>query len=101
MTEYMLLFLWPYYLQDQHGMTATAAGLILPPLCKDYYKTAEMFRNIAKDPVNDWNQLIQRYFSELNKNTQKKFLISFRVNAGMVGQSGRSILYSAVIKNVR
>lgn len=32
MTEYMLLFLWPYYLQDQHGMTATAAGLILLPL---------------------------------------------------------------------
>lgn len=32
MTEYMLLFLWPYYLQDQHGMSATAAGLILLPL---------------------------------------------------------------------
>lgn len=32
MTEYMLLFLCPYYLQNQHGMTATAAGPILLPL---------------------------------------------------------------------
>jgi EmrB/QacA subfamily drug resistance transporter len=32
MTEYMLLFLWPYYLQDQHRMTAATAGLVMLPL---------------------------------------------------------------------
>lgn len=54
---------------------------------KDFYQTAEMFRGIAKDPENNWNMLIQRYFKELNKNTQQKFLINFMVNAGMVGNS--------------
>lgn len=52
---------------------------------KDYRKTAQQFRDIAKDPANNWNQLIQRYFGELNPATQKKFLINFMVNAGMVG----------------
>lgn len=46
-----------------------------------------MFREIAKDPTNNWNQLIQRYFNELNPITQKKFLINFMVNAGMVGNA--------------
>jgi len=32
---------------------------------KDFYKTAEMFRDIAKNPTNNWNQLIQRYFAVL------------------------------------
>jgi MoaA/NifB/PqqE/SkfB family radical SAM enzyme len=54
---------------------------------KSYYKTAEMFREIAKDPENNWNILIQRYFKELNKNTQQKFLVNFIVNAGIVGNS--------------
>lgn len=54
---------------------------------KSYYKTAEMFRDIAKDPENNWNILIQRYFNELNKTTQKKFLMNFIVNAGIVGNS--------------
>ncbi len=54
----------------------------------DYYQSAlQMFRDIAEDPSNNWNQLVQRYFRELNPNTQKKFLINFMVNAGMVGQS--------------
>lgn len=54
----------------------------------DYYQnTLQMFRDIAKDPANNWNQLIQRYFNELNQTTQKKFLIDFTVNAGIVGQS--------------
>lgn len=52
-----------------------------------YQKTLQMFRDIAKDPASNWNQLIQRYFNELNQTTQKKFLIDFMVNAGMVGQS--------------
>ena len=54
---------------------------------KDFYNTAEMFRDIAKDPGNNWNELIQRYFRELNPITQKKFLVNFMVNAGMVGNS--------------
>ena len=54
----------------------------------DYYKDAiRLFREIAKDPNNNWNKLIQRYFSELNSNTKKKFLINFMVNAGIVGQN--------------
>jgi len=53
----------------------------------DYKKTAQMFREIAKDPTNNWNQLIQRCFNELNPATQKKFLINFMVNAGMVGNA--------------
>ena len=54
---------------------------------KEYRKTAEMFREIAKDPSNNWNHLIRRYFTELNKNTQQKFLVNFMVNAGMVGNA--------------
>lgn len=56
-------------------------------LKKDYKKTTELFREIAKDPSSNWNQLIQRYFTELNPATQKKFLINFMVNAGMVGNA--------------
>ncbi|HBM81320.1 MAG TPA: radical SAM protein, partial [Clostridiaceae bacterium] len=52
---------------------------------EQHKKDIEMFRNIVNDPNNNWNKLIQRYFKELNKNTQKKFLINFMVNAGMVG----------------
>ncbi|MDR3551820.1 MAG: radical SAM protein [Clostridia bacterium] len=52
---------------------------------KDYLSTAEMIREIAKDPGNNWNRLIQRYFTELNKKTQRKFLVNFMVNSGMVG----------------
>ncbi len=47
----------------------------------------QMFREIAKDPANNWNQLIQRYFNELNPITQKKFLINFMVNAGIAGNA--------------
>jgi MoaA/NifB/PqqE/SkfB family radical SAM enzyme len=54
---------------------------------KDYMKTAEMFRAISKDPGSNWNKLIQRYFNELNETTQKKFLINFMVNSGMVGNA--------------
>lgn len=54
---------------------------------KEWYNAAEMFRGIANDPTSNWNKLIQRYFAELNKNTQRKFLINFMVNAGMVGQT--------------
>lgn len=51
----------------------------------DFRPALELFREIAKDPTNNWNRLIQRYFSELNSNTQKQFLINFFVNAGIVG----------------
>lgn len=54
---------------------------------KDFYNIAEMFRDIAKDPKNNWNILIRRCFEELNPVTQKKFMINFMVNAGMVGNS--------------
>ncbi|MCE5301156.1 MAG: radical SAM protein, partial [Spirochaetia bacterium] len=54
---------------------------------KDYKETTQMFRKIAKDPSNNWNQLIQRYFNELNTVTQKKFLINFFVNSGIVGNT--------------
>lgn len=54
---------------------------------KDFYNTAEMFREISKDPENNWNRLIQRYFKELNPTTQKRFLVNFMVNAGIVGNS--------------
>lgn len=54
---------------------------------KAYYDTAERFREIAKDPECNWNKLIQRYFTELNKNTKEKFLTNFIVNAGLVGNS--------------
>lgn len=59
---------------------------------QEFYKTAEMIREIAKDPENNWNQLIQRCFNELNPAIQKKFLINFMVNSVMVG-------YSVVEKN--
>lgn len=54
---------------------------------KEYKKTAELFRKIAKDPSNNMNQLIRRYFDELNPVTQRKFLINYMVNAGMVGNA--------------
>lgn len=57
-------------------------------MVKDDFRPAlQMFRDIAKDPTNNWNQLILRYFRELKQNTQKKFLVNFMVNAGMVGNS--------------
>lgn len=54
---------------------------------KDFKAIAELFREIAKDPGNNMNHLIWRYFAELNPVTQKKFLINFMVNAGMVGNA--------------
>lgn len=56
-------------------------------LKKEYKQTAEMFRGIARDPSNNWNQLIQRYFTELNQTTQRKFLINYMVNAGLIGNA--------------
>lgn len=51
----------------------------------EHKKDVKLFREIAKDPDNNWNQLIQRVFKELSLNCQKKFLINFMVNAGMIG----------------
>lgn len=59
-----------------------AEKLITKP---EHKKTLNTFREIVKNPDNNWNALIRRYFSEINPNTQKKFLINFMVNAGMVG----------------
>lgn len=53
----------------------------------DFREATQTFREIAGNPANNWNQLIDRYFNELNPITQKKFLINFMVNAGMVGNA--------------
>ncbi|MFT8889015.1 MAG: radical SAM protein [Ethanoligenens sp.] len=52
-----------------------------------YASMVGMFREIAEDPNSNWYKLIERYFSELNKNTQKSFLTNFIVNAGIVGNT--------------
>lgn len=52
---------------------------------QEYRETSEMFKEISKDPQNNWNQLIQRCFKELNKTTQQKFLNNFIVNSAIVG----------------
>ncbi|ADU27885.1 radical SAM protein [Ethanoligenens harbinense] len=52
-----------------------------------YASMISMFREIAEDPNSNWYKLIERYFTELNKNTQKRFLTNFIVNAGLVGNT--------------
>ncbi len=52
-----------------------------------YASMIGMFREIAEDPNSNWYKLIERYFTELNKNTQKSFLTNFIVNAGLVGNT--------------
>lgn len=54
-------------------------------LRKEFKPTLQLLREMSKDPENNWIRLIQTYFSDLNRNTQQKFLINFMVNAGMVG----------------
>ncbi|ADY55773.1 Radical SAM domain protein [Syntrophobotulus glycolicus DSM 8271] len=54
---------------------------------KDFKAAAKLLREAAHDPENNINRLMQRFFHELNLTTQKKFLINFMVNAGIVGDS--------------
>lgn len=51
---------------------------------ESHQKAIRIFREIARDPQNNWNQLIQRYFKELNPNVQKRFLANFIVNSGII-----------------
>ena len=48
-------------------------------------RDVELFKKIIKDPENNWYKLIERYCTELNKNTREKFLINFIVNSGIIG----------------
>lgn len=52
---------------------------------ENHKRYLQKFREIVSDPDNNWYKLMERYFSELSPNTQKKFLINYMVNSGMVG----------------
>ncbi len=51
----------------------------------DHKNKVQTFRKIIKEPDNNWYELIERYFSELNPVTRKKFLSNFFVNSGIMG----------------
>jgi MoaA/NifB/PqqE/SkfB family radical SAM enzyme len=51
---------------------------------KEHVKAIQIFRNIMADPQNNWNILIQRFFSELNLKTKQKMLSNFIVNSGII-----------------
>ncbi|HHU63876.1 MAG TPA: radical SAM protein [Clostridiales bacterium] len=61
-----------------------AEKLITKPEHKRYL---QLFRNVFDDPDNNFRKLIERFFTELHPNSQKKFLINYMVNAGMVGNA--------------
>ena len=52
---------------------------------ENHKRYLQHFREIVSDPSSNWYKLMERYFSELSPNTQKKFLINYMVNSGMVG----------------
>ncbi|HCC00097.1 MAG TPA: radical SAM protein [Ruminococcaceae bacterium] len=52
-----------------------------------YAPMISTFREVVSDPDSNWYKLMERFFGELNKNTQKSFLTNFIVNCGIVGNS--------------
>jgi MoaA/NifB/PqqE/SkfB family radical SAM enzyme len=52
---------------------------------KEHKNAINTFREIISDPDNNWNKLIHRVLTETHPNVQKRFLINYFVNAGMVG----------------
>lgn len=48
-------------------------------------RKVRVFKDIVKDPNNNWYKLIERVFNELDPNVQKKALVNFFVNAGVKG----------------
>lgn len=52
---------------------------------ENHKRWLEGFKEIVKNPDNNWYKLIERFFTELSPATRKKFLINFMVNSGIVG----------------
>lgn len=53
---------------------------------KDHHKSiAQLFQTIAADPDNHWHTLMHKVLTEYDKNTVKKFIINFMVNATIMG----------------
>lgn len=48
-------------------------------------KNLQNIRGFIQDPRNNWNQLIRRILTEVNPQMQRKLLINFFVNSGLIG----------------
>ncbi len=48
-------------------------------------RVIQRIRNISGDPDNNWNILINRFFTELNPNSRKKIITNYFINSIMVG----------------
>ncbi|MTI71753.1 MAG: radical SAM protein [Firmicutes bacterium] len=52
---------------------------------EDHKRGVKKFREICKEPDNNWNKLIQRYFNELDPKVSKKFITNFFINSAIMG----------------
>ncbi len=48
-------------------------------------RVIQRVRNISGDTDNNWNKLINRFFTELNPNSRKKIITNYFINSIMVG----------------
>jgi MoaA/NifB/PqqE/SkfB family radical SAM enzyme len=52
---------------------------------EEHKKTLEGFKEIIKDPENNWTIFINNILEDIHPNVRSNFLINYFVNAGMVG----------------
>lgn len=52
---------------------------------EDHKNAIKTFRRICNNPNNNWYKLIEKFFTQLNPNVSKKFIINYFVNSGLVG----------------
>ncbi|MTI65286.1 MAG: radical SAM protein [Firmicutes bacterium] len=52
---------------------------------EDHKRGVKKIRKICKNPDNNWNKLIQRYFNELDPKVSKKFITNFFINSAIMG----------------
>lgn len=53
---------------------------------KDEHKqVVQWFKQVAKEPANNWNIFIRRVLEELNPTVRQKFLVNYMINSGVIG----------------
>ncbi|MGI6360832.1 MAG: radical SAM protein [Bacillota bacterium] len=69
-------------MKNLHKLVDWADGLVV---LEDHKKMVSAFRGWINDPTCGPYKLIERYFTQLNPEVRKKFLVNFFINAGMDG----------------